>query len=103
MTQLSLPYNGDGSPGFKSPGTSQEAAAAMKPTAATLRAECMSYVRRWKDAGTTTDECAEYLNQSVLSIRPRFSEMKEMGLIEDAGTRRKNRSGRNATVWRVKA
>lgn len=100
MTQLDL-LTYPNSPGFKVPGTSQEAAEAVKPTAATLRELCLRMLRRYGDL--TADETAELCNQSVLSIRPRFSELLAKGLIEDDGTRRPNASGRDATVWRVKA
>jgi len=51
--------------------------------------------------GLTTDECAERLGETVLSIRPRFTELAAKGEIEDSGIRRKNASGRSATVWRI--
>lgn len=88
-------------PGYKAPGPSREAAEAIRPTAATLRELCLRMLRRYGDL--TADEAAAFCNQSVLGIRPRFSELKEMGLIEKTGERRKNASGMSATVWRVKA
>lgn len=49
------------------------------------------------------DECAAALRADVLSVRPRLSELVSMDLIEDTGERRPNhRSGKPATVWRVK-
>ena len=86
-------------PGSKRDGTSQEAADAMADKAATLRAAVRAALRVDK---LTADECAAVLGQSVLSVRPRVTELFKMGLIEDAGERRKNASGRNATVWRMK-
>ena len=50
---------------------------------------------------TVADEAATFLGESVLSIRPRFSELATMGEIEDSGTRRKNASGRNAICWKI--
>jgi hypothetical protein len=50
----------------------------------------------------TTDECAGILKLSVLSIRPRFTELKRMGRIFDTGNRRRNESGKSAAVWSVK-
>lgn len=88
-------------PGSKTGGTSRESAEAMKPTAATLRGECLNYVKRWASVGSTADECAEYLNQTVLSIRPRFSELRALNLIVDSGVRRANVSGHRAIVWRA--
>lgn len=99
MTQLDL-LTYPNSPGFKVPGTSQEAAEAVKPTAATLRAECLRAL--WMHAATA-DEVATYLGESVLSVRPRIAELHALRLIEKTGERRKNASGMSATVWRVKA
>jgi len=95
------PYNG--TPGHRGVSTSIAAAEAVKPRAAILRNKCFAYVRRWGMTGSTADECAAYLRESVLSIRPRFTELLRANLIEDTGTRRKNDSGRNAIVWKVKA
>jgi hypothetical protein len=41
------------------------------------------------------------LNLSVLSVRPRVSELKRTGKIKQTGARRKNESGMTATVWRI--
>lgn len=91
------PYNG--MPGFKSGSTSKAAAESMRPTAATLRDLCLKMIRRYGDL--TADECAAFCNQSVLSIRPRFSELSAINLIEDSGLRRDNASGRRAVVWKA--
>jgi predicted ArsR family transcriptional regulator len=53
--------------------------------------------------GATADEIAMDLNLSVLSVRPRVSELNRNGEIEQTGTRRKNESGMTATVWRIRA
>ncbi len=90
-----------GSPGFKAPGTSAEAASSMEPTAATLRAAVLHHLGYWPDQGRTADECAAEMSESVLSIRPRFSELLAANLIVDTGQRRLNRSGRRAIVWRA--
>lgn len=100
MTQLDL-LTYPNQPGFKSPGPSQEAAEAMKPTAASLRAACHGVLK--STHGLTADEVAGVLDESILSIRPRITELKEMGIVEDSGVRRLNASGKRATVWRVKA
>lgn len=85
-------------PGAKAGGTSAEAAEAMKPSAGTLRAFCLSLL----DAvgSLTADEAAAGLKESPLSIRPRFSELHALGQIIDTGERRLNASGRRAIVWR---
>lgn len=90
-------------PGHRGVDTSIAAAEAVKDRAKILREKCFAYVKRWGMTGCTADECAAALNESVLSIRPRFTELLRANRIQDTGTRRKNDSGRNAIVWKVKA
>ena len=87
-------------PGAKVGGTSQDAADAMAEHAPTLRERCLDLIASRGDL--TTDEAAELLNVSVLAVRPRFSELRTMGKIEQTGDRRTNESGMTANVWRVK-
>ncbi len=87
-------------PGYKVDGPSKDAAIAMIPTANTLRWRVFSAISNAPN-GLTTDECASLLNETVLSIRPRFTELAAGKWIEDSGKRRKNLSGRSATVWRL--
>lgn len=49
----------------------------------------------------TADELADRLNESVLAIRPRVSELHKQGWLEHAGTRHRNASGASAHVWRL--
>ena len=85
-------------PGAKVDGTSTEAAEAMKPRAGILRAKVLACL---KQRALTADECADVLRESVLAIRPRFSELRALNLIADTGERRENDSGRRAIVWRA--
>lgn len=56
--------------------------------------------RALEDGGPmTADECAAAMGLSVLSVRPRFSELKRLGRIAETGQRRPNASGRMAAVW----
>lgn len=83
-------------PGFKVSGPSAEAADSVRQDAAVLRARCLEVLKR---NDLTADEVAEVLGLSVLSVRPRCSELKKQRLIRDTGQRRKNCSGKSATVW----
>ena len=38
---------------------------------------------------------------AALAIRPRISELRAAGLIEDTGHRRKNKSGMSACIWQA--
>lgn len=70
-----------------------------KGRAKTLRDEALLLLARYE---LTADEVAARLKESVLSIRPRITELKARGLIADTGLRRRNASGEKARVWRVK-
>lgn len=88
-----MPYTNDGT-GFRHTDTSYAAAEAVD--AATWRNLTMNALR---SRPMTADEVAEYLGAEPLTIRPRITELRHAGRIRDTGTRRKNRSGRNAAVW----
>jgi FaeA-like protein len=87
-------------PGFKVSGPSEQAAEAMGSTANKRRAAVLAQLAQYP-AGATADEIAKDLNLSVLSVRPRVSELKRTGKIKQTGARRKNESGMTATVWRI--
>jgi predicted ArsR family transcriptional regulator len=89
-------------PGFKVSGPSEQAAEAMGGTANKMRAAVFAQIAQ-HTGGATADEIAKDLNLSVLSVRPRVSELNRNGAIEQTGARRKNESGMTATVWRVAA
>lgn len=88
------------SPGFKVGGTSEDAAASVEDEAPILRNRVLKVLA---DDPATADECAAQLGASVLSIRPRVTELKQQGRITDAGFRRRNLSGRKAIVWKLVA
>lgn len=87
-------------PGFKDRDTSRKAAESVAGTAPHLRRVVLDLLKR-HPLGLTADEAAAKLEQSVLSVRPRFTELLRDGLIDDTGERRKNASGRSAKVWRA--
>ena len=96
MNELAYPHT----PGIKTehPETSKEAATVMVSRAKTLREEVE---RQLGGRPMTADECAEAMGESVLSIRPRLSELRKLKRIEDTGDRRPNASGHSAAVWRT--
>ena len=95
MTERYLFSYPDGA-GFKEKGgTSQEAASYVD-----AKAHCKEVLSVLEKADRTADECAAELGRSVLSIRPRLSELFAKGLIRKTDLRRPNASGRNAVVWR---
>jgi predicted ArsR family transcriptional regulator len=86
------------SPGFKSAGTSQEAAQAIAGHAKTLRARVLDAITS-EPSGLSADAVADRLGESVLSVRPRVSELHRAGDIRRTEARARNASGMNATVW----
>lgn len=90
--------------GYKATDTSAEAAVEIEDSgrAATLRKGILLWLRERHGRACTADEYAALVEESVLAIRPRFSELHKADLIKDSGDRRPNASGRNAIVW-VKA
>lgn len=89
-------------PGYKVGGPSQEAASKVALKAPNLRDKAVEIFSQHHRLGLTADELAFLLNVSVLSIRPRLSELLRMGVIEDSGDRRKNNFKSTCTVWRLK-
>jgi hypothetical protein len=90
-------------PGSKSPGTSEDAADAIREDAAVLRVLVLSALRKY--GPMTPDETAKKLGRDILSVRPRFSELSKPQhgpAIERTGDKRTNKSGMKAAVWRVK-
>ena len=87
-------------PGFKVAGPSKMAAEKVASTSTKLRAAVLEEFKQ-NPARLTADEIATSLNLSVLSVRPRVSELHRLGMIERTGSRRRNDSGRTATVWRI--
>jgi predicted ArsR family transcriptional regulator len=86
------------SPGWKARDTSAAAADSMVKRSVLLREQIYHLLRT---RSMTADECAETLGESVLSVRPRCSELAKSNRIFDTGLRRKNQSGRSAVVWRT--
>jgi hypothetical protein len=90
-------------PGFKREGTSHDAAVTISSAAMVLRHRILKVMSGplLIEGGWTADEMAEHLGVSLLSVRPRFSELAAQGMIVDTGIRRQNRSGHYAMVWRM--
>lgn len=84
-------------PGWKKRDTSKAAAVAITPRAGTLREQVIAEIKR---ASGTADEIAARLGLTPFACRPRCTEAAKLGLVEDAGIRRSNISGKSAIVWR---
>lgn len=86
-------------PGYKAAGTSMDSAAKVAPRAPRLRNAILGLLGKgWK---LTPDEAAHALGESILSIRPRFSELVATGQIMPTGDTRPNASGHRAQVYKL--
>ena len=87
-------------PGFKGPDkTGQEAAEAIAPCVAHLRGLAMRTLAQIGPA--TVLEAVMAAGVTRESLQPRFSELRRMGLVEPTGARRRNPSGKSASVLRL--
>ena len=53
------------------------------------------------DRAATGSEISENLGLSILSVRPRLTELQELNCILDTETRRKNEFGNTEIVWEI--
>jgi hypothetical protein len=93
-----LPERYPTTPGFKAAGPSEQAATAISNTVKTLREQVLKTISE-APTGLSADAVAERLGKSVLSVRPRVSELRRLGEIRPTTQRAKNQSGMTATVW----
>ena len=96
-------FNYPHTPGYQNTDTSRQAAEDISPAAPTLRGQVLYRISQAGDRGLTADEAAHILQEGILSIRPRVTELNRLGRIEDTGERRLNTiSGKKAIVWRIR-
>lgn len=88
-------------PGAKVDGTSLEAAEEMVQSAEIIRERIMDLLKSRPHIlhGLTPDQAAAHLQISILSVRPRFSELVGRGMIRATGERRQNKSRKMANVY----
>ena len=103
MSRIAESYVGDRpypeSPGFKEPTTSRAAAEKIAATLEPRKREVLNVLREAGANGLTADEAARRIGRTVLAVRPRFSELRKVGMIRKSGLRRLNDSGIEAHVW----
>lgn len=84
--------------GFKKEGTSQLAAESVEPFLNHLQRLVLKQI---EGRNLTADEVAGQLGLSILTVRPRLSELSKLGKIAETDERRPNQSGRLASVWKA--
>jgi hypothetical protein len=88
-------------PGFKKTATSKAAAKSIAVYATTKRHDVLMAFVAAGERGLTPDVCAKGLNLSVLTTRPRCTELVSAGLLVPTGERRQNQSGMSAAVLKA--
>ena len=103
MTDL-FDYRYPNTAGFKERGgTSQEAARRVqKRNPKNLGARVLAEVKKRGNVGLTCDECAGIIGLSILSVRPRFSELFAVDAIRKSKRTRVNYNGSRTRVWVAK-
>jgi hypothetical protein len=85
-------------PPHNSTPTSRAAAESIKPTAGTLRALVLDFLKACSD-GATDEQMQQALNMAGNTQRPRRQELETMGLIRKTDKTRATSSGRQAVIW----
>lgn len=94
------PYAGEPPAQAHSP-TSRAAAASIKQHIGPLHRKILDYLKA-RENGATDEEMMDALDMGGNTQRPRRRELELMGRIENSGKTRPARSGRFATVWKIK-
>jgi hypothetical protein len=90
--------------GWKAPGASRNAAAhAVARHAKTLRVRVLAFLRVQYPTAFSADQIADGSGETILSVRPRVSEVHKSREIEAAEGRHKNASGLSAHYWRARS
>ena len=89
------------SPGYKTGGTSRDAARAVSASSPLLREMAFAAIREAGHSGLTADQVAEAIGRDWRATRPRISELAKTGKIVKTGERRVNDTGLKAAVWRA--
>lgn len=92
-----MPYHG--TTGFRNTDTSYDAARKANETAGGYRERTAAALS--EHGPMTADEIAQALDVSILTIRPRVTELRHAQRIEPTGQRRKTAAGNTAIVWRL--
>ena len=95
---MNLPYPNQA--GYRKQSTSKEAAEDINKKLPHLRDKVLQVIQNKGKYGATPEEVASLLNITILSVRPRFTELKLSNHIVDSGEKRKNEFNKNIIVWR---
>ena len=97
---LEQPYFDFSAPPARSsdPATSYAAAESIRASIPALEEAVLSALRTAGPTGLTTEQLADRMRMSLVTVSPRLAPLAVKGLVRQDG-RRMNRSGRTAIVW----
>jgi hypothetical protein len=95
---MQMDFNYPDNPGYKGQLTSKAAAETKKSTKVLDQQRVVEALRA-SDGGLTADEVAAVHGEVFLKYRPRFSELRKLGKIQDTGERRPSALGNAQIVW----
>ena len=87
-------------PGHNSIRTSIDAAESVTKKALAIRQRIYSLMKDGHEV--TSEEASVKLGLSHDNCWKRFSELRAKGMVEDSGKTRKNKSGKDAIVWKIR-
>lgn len=100
LTGTQITYITPPPPAQRNSPTSVAASALIEPTAGTLRAQVLAYLRACAaDYGATDEEMQVALRMNPSTQRPRRIELEKLGLVLRTAQTRKTQSGRDAVVF----
>ena len=83
--------------------TSIKSADEINPKLRRLQKMILIELEKVYPEGLITSELAKLTNRNILTIRPRTTELKLLGLIIDTETTRKNDGGKSEIVYKLRA
>ncbi|MCP5087886.1 MAG: hypothetical protein GY952_13925 [Rhodobacteraceae bacterium] len=89
--------------GWKEGDTSRAAAKTIEASGRgrNLREQCLELFQTgWQG---TSEEVSKRLQEHDLSIRPRLSELRGLGLLEPTGEKKRGMFGKDIHIWRLKS
>ena len=85
--------------GYKKRSTSKEAADKINMQYPRLMFAIEDVYKFGENLNYTADEVAEKLQENLISVRARITELNQQTVLRDSGERRKNKNNRNVIAW----
>ncbi len=86
--------------GYKDNDCSKEAASKINRTLRARQEEVLNVLKTHSN-GLSSEQIASLIGRPSLSIKPRLSELKELGLVRKSGRRGKTELGGACTIWEI--